>query len=265
MKAGLNFIAVDYLIYTYEVVNNIRQSYPLPLILSVVVLASVLILFVFYKRRIFQTSFQSATSSKKRLLLTGSLLVCAWLGSLLSNSWAETHANRYQNELSKAGIFSFVAAFKSNELSYHDFYKTIDSEKAFFTVREELGEPGATFVSGAGIRRHISNPGIPMKPNVIQVTIESLSADFMEHFGNNKKLMPVLDSLADQGILFSDMYATGTRTVRGMEALALSIPPTPGNSLVRKPDNGSLFNVGTAFRQAGYTASFLLRRQRVLR
>ena len=32
-----NFIAVDYLIYTYEVVSNINQSYPLPLIIAVLV------------------------------------------------------------------------------------------------------------------------------------------------------------------------------------------------------------------------------------
>ena len=255
-ESRFNFIAVDYLVYTFEVINNIRQSYPLPLILSVVVLATALSLFIFYKQRIFQTSFQSATPYKKRLLLTGSLLLCAWLGSLLSNSWAETRANRYQNELSKDGIFSFFAAFKSNELSYPDFYKTIDPEKAYQKVREELAEPGAVFISNRGIRRQFINSGLPVKPNVIQVTIESLSADFLEHFGNTKKLMPSLDRLAEQGILFSEMYATGTRTVRGLEALTLSIPPTPGNSLIRKPDNNNLFSTGTVFRQSGYTTSF---------
>src|SRR5690606_14617111 len=32
-----NFIAVDYLIYTYEVISNINQSYPLPLIISILI------------------------------------------------------------------------------------------------------------------------------------------------------------------------------------------------------------------------------------
>lgn len=255
-ESRFNFIAVDYLVYTYEVVNNIKQSYPLPLLLGAVLLTSSLVFFLSYKRKIFRTSFYSATPFKKRFIITGSILLCACLGLLLSNSWAETRPNRYQNELSKAGLFSFVAAFRSNELSYGDFYETMDLQSAYTEVRKELCSPDAIFVSNKGIRRQINNPGTPVKPNVIQVTIESLSANFLEHFSNRQGLMPNLDRVADQSVFFTDMYATGTRTVRGMEALALGVPPTPGNSLLRRPDNERLFNTGTVFRQAGYTASF---------
>jgi phosphoglycerol transferase MdoB-like AlkP superfamily enzyme len=66
----------------------------------------------------------------------------------------------------------------------------------------------------------------------------------------------VLDALADSSILFTNMYATGTRTVRGMEALTLCVPPTPGNSIVRHTDNAGLFTVGTVFKKAGYARSF---------
>jgi len=52
------------------------------------------------------------------------------------------------------------------------------------------------------------------------------------------------------------MYATGTRTVRGMEALSLSIPPTPGNSIVRRPGNNNLSTVGHIFEKEGYTRTF---------
>jgi phosphoglycerol transferase MdoB-like AlkP superfamily enzyme len=51
--------------------------------------------------------------------------------------------------------------------------------------------------------------------------------------------------------------ATGTRTVRGMEALTLSIPPTPGRSIVKRPDNANLFTIGTVFRDRGYKTSFI--------
>jgi phosphoglycerol transferase MdoB-like AlkP superfamily enzyme len=53
------------------------------------------------------------------------------------------------------------------------------------------------------------------------------------------------------------MYATGTRTIRGMEALSLSIPPTPGSSIVRRPGNSNLFTVGTIFKNEGYDRTFL--------
>jgi phosphoglycerol transferase MdoB-like AlkP superfamily enzyme len=57
--------------------------------------------------------------------------------------------------------------------------------------------------------------------------------------------------------VFTNFYATGTRTVRGMEALALCVPPTPGQSIVRRPRNGDLFSVGALFQARGYDTAFV--------
>jgi phosphoglycerol transferase MdoB-like AlkP superfamily enzyme len=72
-----------------------------------------------------------------------------------------------------------------------------------------------------------------LRPNIVMVVIESLSAEFLGSFGNSANLTNY-DSLAKQSIFFTNLYATGTRTVRGMEALTLCVPPTPGNSIVRQ-------------------------------
>jgi phosphoglycerol transferase MdoB-like AlkP superfamily enzyme len=53
------------------------------------------------------------------------------------------------------------------------------------------------------------------------------------------------------------MYATGNRTVRGLEALSLSIPPTPGQSTVKRPRNEGLFSTGFLFRERGYDTKFI--------
>lgn len=47
------------------------------------------------------------------------------------------------------------------------------------------------------------------------------------------------------------MYATGTRTVRGMESITLSVPPTPGNSIVRRPNNKNIYSIGTVLKEKG--------------
>lgn len=257
-ESRFNFIAVDYLVYTFEVINNINQSYPLPWLISSMVLLTLLVGFIFWKRNVFRESFLSHTRFATRLKLSGVLLLVS-LGSYLfvSNAWAEKSTNRYQNEVSKAGIFSFFAAFRNNELNYYDFYVREEEKAAFETMRQRLSDDKTTFINRAqSIRRKISNPGSMQRPNVILVTIESFSAGFMEHFGNTQHLTPVLDSLAGSSIVFTNMYATGTRTVRGMEALTLCVPPTPGNSIVRREGNEHLFNVGTIFRNAGYTSGF---------
>lgn len=257
-ESRFNFIAVDYLIYTFEVINNINQSYPLPLLISSMILLTSLVFFIFYKKKIFKQSFQSDTPYKKRLLITTSLLIVTLACYFtISNSWADSGKNRYQNELAKAGIFSFFAAFKNNELNYYDFYAKEEESEAFAIAQKYLLDPSTRFVNGKqSLRRAITDTVMAVHPNVILVTIESFSADFMEHFGNNQHLTPVLDSLANHSVLFTNMFATGTRTVRGMEALSLCVPPTPGNSIVRRKDNAHLYTVGSIFRKAGYSTTF---------
>jgi phosphoglycerol transferase MdoB-like AlkP superfamily enzyme len=58
-------------------------------------------------------------------------------------------------------------------------------------------------------------------------------------------------------LVFDRLYATGTRTDRGMEALTLSVPPTPGRSLVKRPNNEHLFTLGSVFRSKGYATAFI--------
>ncbi len=258
-ESRFNFIAVDYLIYTYEVFNNIKESYPLPLLIIGILLPVVLIFWFFYKRRIFIKSFTSRTPFRMRMFITGSILLLAvFYLFTIKNSWAEQGTNRYANELSKAGIWSFFAAYRNNEINYNEFYKRIDDNEAAALVRWSLAEKGVTFVNNTpSIRRRIVNDSFRYKPNVIMITIESFSADFMQHYGNTQNLTPFLDSLADNSIVFNNMYATGTRTIRGMEALTLAIPPTPGSSIVRRPDNDNLFTVGSVFKISGYERTFL--------
>lgn len=86
--------------------------------------------------------------------------------------------------------------------------------------------------------------------------MESLSAEFMKEFGNDKAITPFMDELAQRSLLFTNLYATGNRTVRGMEAVTLSIPPTPGSSIVKRPDNANLFTISNVFNAKNYQCNF---------
>ncbi|WP_316798267.1 LTA synthase family protein [Pedobacter frigidisoli] len=256
-QSRFNFIAVDYLIYTYEVINNINESYPLPILSGLIVLISTGVMFLFFRFNAFKNSFGSKTTIKVRLYISSALLCTALLFSFfIKNSNAECGNNRYANELSKAGIYSFFAAFKNNELNYNEFYKLIDKKQALSIVRNQLAHSDVTFEKGNTILRKVAGTDSAYKPNVIMITVESLSADFLAHYGNKLNLTPKLDQLADRSVFFSNMYATGTRTVRGMEALTLAIPPTPGSSIVRRMDNENLYTVGHVFNEQGYTNTF---------
>ena len=89
------------------------------------------------------------------------------------------------------------------------------------------------------------------------VSIESLGWDYVGALGGKPGLTPNLDRLAADGMLFTQMYATGQRTVRGLEALTLSVPPTPGHAVPMRPDNKGFQTIGGIFKQHGYEPLYL--------
>lgn len=253
-----NFIAVDYLVYTTEVLGNISESYPLGMILTTLVLLSVLI--VFLMRNGIRNSATIPLSFFRRSLLALLILALPWcLSVIVQEKWRHFSQNEYANSLAGNGIFEFAVAFQQNELDFYKFYKTIPDQTAFQLLRQQLDIPGVHFTGNDpfSIERDINYQEPARKLNVVLISVESLSADFMKFFGNKNNITPYLDSLAKQSLFFTNFYSSGTRTVRGLEALSLSIPPTPGQSIVKRPDNHSLFSLGSVFRSKGYITQYL--------
>jgi len=253
-----NFIAVDYLIYTYEVISNINESYPLPLIIFVLVALIVLTFVFLQKRRIFRNTFSDKRPISQRLALFSVLIPALILSLVLKNKQADFSNNLVLNELGKNGTFSFFTAFKSNELDYETFYPKIDDKEAYSVLKKNLLQENQAYATNKwdDISR-ITKSENEQRPNVILIAIESFSGDFLKAFGNKDNLTPNYDKLANESIFFTNLYATGTRTVRGMEALTLSVPPTPGNSIVRRLDNQNLFSVATIFKEKNYQPYFI--------
>lgn len=257
-----NFIAVDYLIYTYEVVKNINESYPLPILIGSLLTLVALTIFLTFKFGVFQRTYHNQTPFKQKLVASLPwFAVVIVSGLFVGNDQAEWSKNRYNNELSKAGIYSFFAAFRNNELAYSEFYRIIDTKEAFDNVKAEFTDSGGTFLhpSENEILRNVKNTDsvkTERRPNVILICIESLSGNYLNALGSDLNITPTLDSLANESLFFTNLFATGTRTVRGMEAITLSIPPTPGRSIVKRKNNTGLFTIGEVFRKKGYDRNF---------
>ncbi len=254
-----NFIAVDYLIYTYEVVSNINQSYPLPLIIAVLAALIILTFVLLHKTGILRNTFSDKRPIRIRTMYVLPVLFTATLLlSIMKNKQADFSNNLVINETGKNGVFSFFAAFRSNELDYDIFYPKLEEKEAYAVLKKNLLQEDQHYTSNwwDDINR-ITNGGNEKRPNIILVVIESFSGDFLKAFGNTDRLTSYYDSLAGQSIFFTNLYATGTRTVRGMEALTLCIPPTPGNSIVRRPGNQHIFSIATILKQKNYHPYFI--------
>ncbi|PKQ63476.1 sulfatase [Labilibaculum filiforme] len=253
-----NFIAVDYLVYTHEVISNIRESYPMPLILSGMLLISGGI-FALVKRH-FDAIFQSESRLVSRLGIGFILLSFALVSFFtITKSSATITENTYSNELAHNGIYQIFSAFRNNELNYNTFYQSIPDKEAFTNLRELMKTTNSEFTSEDvfDVSRKITYPGADKNYNVMLITVESLSASFFTEFGNKDNITPNMDTIAQKSLFFTNFYATGTRTVRGMEALTLSLPPTPGFSIVKRPNNEGMFTLGNVLSSKGYNSSFI--------
>ena len=257
-NARFNFIAVDYLVYTTEVIGNIRQSYPIEWIIVILLLLAIGIMYLI--RPWIQLASQSEVGLKKRSIWAlGLLALPIFFFFTVNSKLHQFSTNAYVNELSGNGLYELFAAYRNNELNYDQFYKTIANEEAFKSIHEILKTSESEYTSNDpfNIERTITNPGPEKKLNVVLISVESLSADFLGIFGNTKHITPNLDSLSKHSLSFTQLYATGTRTVRGLEALSLCIPPTPGQSIVRRPNNEHLFSLGKVFDEKGYESKYI--------
>ncbi|MDD2049721.1 LTA synthase family protein [Pseudomonas putida] len=256
-----NFIAVDYLVYSDEVVNNILESYPIGLILSVLAITA-LVLTLAVRNPLRQALDAPLPSWRQRLLAFGTLVLLAGIAGLLINQDMPRGqgGNAYARELASNGPYQFFAAFRNNELDYSQFYGSLSESDSTRLIRAELQEPNARFVDQdpMSIRREITPSGPARTPNIILVTIESLSAKYMGSNGDTRNLTPNLDALRKQSLYFNNFYATGTRTDRGLEAITLSMPPTPGRSIVKRIGRESGFaSLGQQLSDIGYDSVFV--------
>lgn len=257
-SSRFNFIAVDYLVYTTEVIGNIQQSYPIGWIIVGIAIASLSILYLIKGRIKIKMPNDPPFRDRSKILACYVLIV---LISFFFISEKQHHfsTNAYVNELAGNGMYQLFAAYRNNELDYSRFYKRIDEAQATHRLRQLVATAEAEYIATGtpGIERRIINPGPEKKLNVVLISVESLSADFMRLFGNQEGITPFLDSLATHSLVFTRLYATGTRTVRGLEALSLCVPPTPGQSIVRRPANEELFSLASVFNKKGYDSKFI--------
>ncbi len=257
-----NFIAVDYLIYTHEVVGNIVESYPVALLLSgIALLAAVL---TWLSRRPIAGLDARPPRGRRRALSAALAFALPWGAWHLTDiDQMRFSDNAYANELAGNGLMTFAAALRRNELDYQRFYRTLPVDDAHRILAEQ-GVEREPLSKLLGTNRdedeHFDPRRVPFRHpprNVVLISVESLSASFLGTFGDGKGLTPRLDALARDGLLFTRLYATGTRTVRGLEALSLGTPPIPGQAIVRRPGNDHLATVGEILRQQGYDTFFI--------
>ncbi len=257
--ARFNLVAFDYLAYPTEVAGDVWQEYPVVWVAfasAVIATAAIWII-----RRSFGSGPMTSASLTRRLqplLLHSSVLLL--LALFYPTDLLSLSSSRISNELVQNGISSFFRAAATSEIDYHAYYSSADSKENLALIERELSSGGGQFTRLAEGRLDRVFPARAAglgRLNVVLVSSESFGAEFSRLYGSAEDMTPFFDSYAQKGLWFSRTYASGTRTVRGLEALASSIPPIPTVSILRRPHNEGVATWGAVMHSLGYHTSFL--------
>ena len=243
-----NFIAVDYLIYTTEVIGNIMESYPIiPLFTAIFVVTGLATWWIYKKTK---DSLLQLPNLVQKLTLLGVFAVLLGISLSFAEKINLKKGNIFQQEIAANGMVKFYEAFSNNTLDFFTFYPTVDQKTAEKNTLLPLGT--------TTLNRTITSDKPELQKNVVLISIESLSAAYMKAYGYEESVTPFLDQLAQKSLFFTNLYATGNRTVRGLEALTLCIPPTAGESVIkREKENKNKFTTGSVFKSKGYSVKYL--------
>jgi phosphoglycerol transferase MdoB-like AlkP superfamily enzyme len=257
--ARFNLVAFDYLMYPTEVVGDVWEAYPVVTVGIVTTLLTVVTFWLIHEH--LKMGFAHSIRIGKRVIpfLAHALLLSAailwWRTDTLSFS-----SNRIANELAQNGHSSFFQAAATSEIDYHKYYVTRDGAANLKVLSDFLAAGGGRFVRLADGRLDREFDPIPQglgKLNVVVVASESFGAEFSRLYGSTRDLTPNFDMFAQRSLWFRNAYASGTRTVRGLEAISASFPPIPSVSILRRPGNENIATWGKVMQQHGYATSFV--------
>lgn len=257
-KSRFNTVAVDYLLYPHEVFINIWDTYPVATIVALCSVAGVV--FLLLANWLFRPAWSAPVAGRSRLLaVAGALAMAVALGFTVTIKETRFSNERMLNEIANNGQLAFFTAAWTRNLDYPAFYRTLPPAEAHERTRWLLTEPGSSFVEPANsIQRQVAGSLDRPKRNVVILLEESLGSEFWGCLGRKESLTPWLDRLAnEEGLLFTNIYASGNRTVRGFEGVLSSFPPLPGDSIVKRDHSQNVETIARVLKRDGYSTVFL--------
>ncbi|EPQ9964756.1 LTA synthase family protein [Vibrio vulnificus] len=258
-----NRLFVEYLIYPKEVFSMLWQGYKIELFIGLVgSIATLWLGWIFSGKvteNVRQIKWQWRPVLAIAVVLLGVLGARSSLGHRpLNPAMVAFSSDPLVNDLvlnSSYSVFFAINNMKS-ERSADKFYGQMSQDKIIELVKASSAKHD--FVQGSLPTLNVNNATYQGKPkNLVILLQESLGARFVGGLGG-LPLTPNLDKLLEEGWNFTQMYATGTRSVRGIEAITTGFPPSPSRAVVKlsKSQTG-FFTIADLLKKQGYHTQFI--------
>jgi phosphoglycerol transferase MdoB-like AlkP superfamily enzyme len=230
---------------------------PLVFIIVVFLFAFILLLFQFrfVLRRIFfgaQTKLRIVTAVL--LLVFAAALIIPIRGGLqlapLNQSSVYFSTNNYANHAAINAPWNFVHSLFSKGMSGKNPYQYASAPRQKEVI-DSLYQSG-------GFTQQLINFSDSTPTNVIIVIWESFTAKAVPVSVGNIPVLPQFNKLMEQGMYFSNVYASGDRTNKGVPAILSGYPAMPNTTVIHSPNKSAKLKVlSQLFKEKGYVTPFI--------
>ncbi|WP_232227100.1 MULTISPECIES: LTA synthase family protein [Flavobacterium] len=146
-----------------------------------------------------------------------------------------------------------------NEGNSGKIYGKMNPEEAISRVKKYMNVSNSDFTDKELplLHNQYSDTLLKRPYNIVILLEESLGAEYVGCL-EGLKLTPEFDKLAKEGLLFTNLYSTGTRSVRGIEAVVTGFLPSPSESVVKLNNSQTNFyTIASLLKRKGYDTSFI--------
>lgn len=262
-----NRLFVEYLVHPREVSSMLIKGYLGSLVIASVLTAIVAV--VAWRLFASVVAPTRSTGPLRRLVLlvvTAPLLFLGARSSLqhrpVNPSSIVFSEDHLLNDLCLSSLYSvaFAVSQIKHEADASEVYGDMPREEVLDEVRRAMVtvEPDAfTSETIPTLHRQVATVAREKPLNLVILLEESLGAQFVAELGG-EPVTQFLDTLADDGWWFDRMYATGTRSVRGIEAVVAGFPPTPARATVKLGlSQHGFFTLADLLGRHGYRTQFV--------
>ncbi len=236
-------VFLEHAVQIREVASMILKGYTIPLLFTV----SVTLLISWGSFRFFQAVFEGFIPNglAKKVLFFFIITPLLAYGARSSSSFGDPanpsdfafSKSHLVNQLCLNTTYNLVYEYCSQKNAEKDpvkFYGNMDTQEMLDRVRKtaNISKEGCTNPNIPLLHKQQSSVQRTSPVNLVIIVEESLGAEFVGCLGG-LPLTPNFDALSKEGLLFTRMYATGTRTLRGLEAVISGFLPTPAKSVFK--------------------------------
>ncbi len=262
-----NRLFVEYLLYPKEVFSMLIEGHKLTLLLTfLITISTVILAYKFFRKQ----SIANKPQPKwfERPVLMAIVLVLAFLGArsslqhrAINPSYTAFTNDPLVNGLTLNSTYSLLYAVSemADEVSSLELYPNMEQGKVITEIHKamRLDKDQFTSTDYPTLHKQIATQHFDRPKNLVIILEESLGAQFVGSLGG-LPLTPEYDKLVPEGWSFNKLYATGTRSVRGIEAVVTGFVPTPARSTVKLPNSQTdFFTLAKLLGQYGYNSNFI--------